>query len=107
VEAEIQRRLIPEILTKAAEYHCRKGLRIHCDCDYCQIKMAATVDIGNGYRWWTEFELPPLGPSQTQIVNSWEDRVERHRITVKALREQRRSVWRQELYYEKIKEGLV
>lgn len=46
MEAKIAARLIPKLIDHGVEYHCRKRLRLWCDCRYCLAKKRGSAAIG-------------------------------------------------------------
>ena len=66
VEAEVAARLIPSLLDRGVEYHCRKRTRTWCDCNYCRTKRIGTFEVsivGQMYshspRYWKTWNEVP------------------------------------------------
>ena len=90
-------KLLPILLSRAVEFHCRRGNRLGCDCDYCQLKREATVDIGNvknyapyHLKYWHKFQA-----TVARIRDGcWTDE---YIETIKTIRENKRQAWRERL----------
>lgn len=47
METKVSQKLPEVLLDKSVEYHCRRGLRSWCDCDYCAEKRNGTARIAH------------------------------------------------------------
>jgi hypothetical protein len=69
IREEILRRVRDELLftfyLKALEYHTRRGLRMWCNCEYCQARISGTRYIGHNtfYAYGTSYEHHGTWPS--------------------------------------------
>lgn len=59
INAEIDRRLMPAVLTLGEQYHYRRKLRQWCSCPFCQVKRQVTASFRRPWinRWYFRLGL--------------------------------------------------
>jgi hypothetical protein len=73
----VKEKLLISFYLHALDYHCRRGLRLWCTCEYCQTRIAGTRYIGHNtfYAYGSSYDSFSAWPSA--IISSREQREER------------------------------
>lgn len=90
VELQVEERFIPVLVDKAVKFHCRKGLRTWCDCEFCSTKKRGTWDIATGFHPPHPHFGTAYWPPSDNIASMWRSMSER-------IRETKREVLRRDL----------
>ena len=70
----MKEKLLLSFYLRALDYHCRRGLRLWCTCEYCQTRVAGTRYIGHNtfYAYGSSYDSFSAWPSA--IIPSREQR---------------------------------
>jgi hypothetical protein len=93
VEAQVAAKLIPRLLDRGVEYHCRKKLRNWCNCDYCLAKKIGSRDISLvgmyfDYPYLPRYNYAEAWDVHARIVAARRRKVQALRLRLKTIKEE-------------------